>query len=508
MLQAGDAKKTTNAPPPPNGALRWRIIVAIFGSMGMAIIYGLKVNISVAMVAMVNHTAVASSHGDQHDLDANLQEAGNANFQERNLTGDSSWSEPGGGDENRTAGPQQVDGPFAWETTEQGYVLSAYFVGYFITQIPGGRMAELYSGKWVFLVAVLMNVVGTLLSPILASVSHWALIGARVFEGLGGGVTFPALNVVVSAWAPPQERSTLSSIAFSGASLGTVLSMLSSGLIIQLAGWEWVFYLQGGLALIWCLLWTIFVEDTPSSHRFISSAEAEYIAASQPKQGKSDAAKPPVPWRKILSSVPFLTLAVCHFCNNFGWYMLLVELPLFARSGLGVGIGINTLMSSVPFLANWLWSISYSKALDTLISKGHLSTLTGRKISVGVAGLAPALALVGIIIFGKNVPAVVSLTILAVMLYGSMFSGVFSNQADLAPNFAGTLMALTNMLATIPGILVPTLVGIMTHGTEGLAPWHTVFGLTTGILLFEVLLFSVFGKADIQAWNNTEGSKT
>ena len=55
----------------------------------------------------------------------------------------------------------------------------------------------------------------------------------------------------------------------------------------------------------------------------------------------------------------------------------------------------------------------------------------------------------------------------------SMFSGVFSNQADLAPNFAGTLMALTNMLATIPGILVPTLVGIITHGTDGLAPWHT-----------------------------------
>ena len=104
-----------------------------------------------------------------------------------------------------------------------------------------------------------------------------------------------------------------------------------------------------------------------------------------------------------------------------------------------------------------------------------------------------------------------------------MFSGVFSNQADLAPNFAGTLMALTNMLATVPGILVPTLVGIMTHGTEGLAPWHTgeirikssmksncletsdtslnncaVFGMTAGILLFEVVLFSIFGKADIQ----------
>ena len=59
------------------------------------------------------------------------------------------------------------------------------------------------------------------------------------------------------------------------------------------------------------------------------------------------------------------------------------------------------------------------------------------------------------------------------ILLDSMYSGVFSNQADLAPNFAGTLMALTNMLATIPGILVPTFVGIITHGTDGLAPWHT-----------------------------------
>ena len=135
--------------------------------------------------------------------------------------------------------------------------------------------------------------------------------------------------------------------------------------------------------------------------------------------------------------MPFLTLAVCHFCNNFGWfvrfslinnikqlwpvckvpmhqsqcknrgfaikrYMLLVELPLFARSGLGVGIAINTIMSSgrifltssycfffgknsrdkncfqliplkilhsVPFFANWVWSIAYSKTLDTLVSQ-------------------------------------------------------------------------------------------------------------------------------------------
>lgn len=41
-----------------------RYVLAVLGSIGMAIVYGLKVNLSVAMVAMLNHTAVGhGSHG-------------------------------------------------------------------------------------------------------------------------------------------------------------------------------------------------------------------------------------------------------------------------------------------------------------------------------------------------------------------------------------------------------------------------------------------------------------
>lgn len=45
-----------------------RYVLAVLGSIAMAIIYGLKVNLSVAMVAMVNHTAVklSSSHGAEN----------------------------------------------------------------------------------------------------------------------------------------------------------------------------------------------------------------------------------------------------------------------------------------------------------------------------------------------------------------------------------------------------------------------------------------------------------
>ena len=95
--------------------------------------------------------------------------------------------------------------------------------------------------------------------------------------GLAGGVTFPAMNVLISHWAPVQERSTIASIAYGGTALGTVISIPTSGLIAGSLGWQAVFYIHGGLALLWCLLWILLVSDTPEAHKFISKEEKEYI---------------------------------------------------------------------------------------------------------------------------------------------------------------------------------------------------------------------------------------
>jgi len=453
--------------------LKFRYVTAILGSMGMAIIYGLKVNISIALVSMVNHTALVKE-AENTDLDH----------------------------ESSTIYHDQEVGPFAWSSKQQGAILSSYFVGYLITQLPGGRLAELYSAKYVFLVATLINAVGALLTPACSFLDYRAVIAIRAIQGLGGGFTFPALNVLVAAWSPPDERSTMSAISFSGTSLGTVISILTSGLLSSTVGWQSVFYIQGGLSLIWCILWLIFVTDTPKSNRFVDAEEKYFIAQSKPKTDGGSMVAPPIPWRSIISSPPFLALAFAHFCNNFGWYMLLIELPLFISSGLGVGMTTNTIISCVPFFANWIFSVGYSRLLDHAKSKGVINTTQARTLSVCVASLIPAACLLGICWSGSNIPAVVSLMMLAVMFYGSMFSGVFSNHSDLAPNFAGTLMAVTNMLATIPGILVPFLVGILTEGKTGLAPWHVVFYMTTGLLALEAVVFLLFGRGELQPWNN------
>lgn len=59
----------------------------------------------------------------------------------------------------------------------------------------------------------------------MAKLHFGALIAMRIGEGIGGGVTFPATHVLLAHWAPPTERSTLSSISYAGTALGTVVSL-------------------------------------------------------------------------------------------------------------------------------------------------------------------------------------------------------------------------------------------------------------------------------------------
>lgn len=50
---------------------------------------------------------------------------------------------------------------------------------------------------------------------------------------------------------------------------------------------------------------------------------------------------------------------------------------------------------------------------------------------------------------------------------GAMYCGFLINHIDIAPNYAGTLMAITNTLATLPGIILPFFIDAMTHGNVG-----------------------------------------
>jgi len=481
MDDAAEKKKCTDCV-----ASRW--IFAVLGCVGFMVVYGLKVNLSVAIIAMVNHTAVAGSHHDDHG----------------DVNGTTEVDDCDTGEKKEKAAME--DGPFAWDENVQGLVLASYFYGYILTQVGGGWVAEKFSAKHVFGGGAVLNIIGTMLTPLASKLSYTFLLALRVIMGIGGGVTLPAMHVLVAKWAPPNERSKIASTVYAGMTLGTLCSLPFSGVLAAEISWEWVFYVQGILSCIWYVLWLFFVFDSPTLHPRITKSEKHMIESSLGTV--KDAVKPSVPWKAVWTSMPMWAILVAHTCGNWGWYMLLVKLPTYMRYILKFDIKSNAGLSAVPFLCNWVFTMANATVMDTLRNKGIINTTTARKISTGLASVPPAIGLILVTYVGCNTGLAVALLTLSTMFVGGMYSGFLANHIDIAPPFAGTLMGITNTCATISGIVVPSVVGYITHNNQTVEAWRTIFFITMGIFGFEVVFYTLFASGELQEWAKPKNQNT
>lgn len=66
-----------------------------------------------------------------------------------------------------------------------GIILSSFFYGYLLTQIPGGWLSMKYGGKIVLGLGVLGTCILTIVTPFAARASVYWLIVVRVLEGFG-----------------------------------------------------------------------------------------------------------------------------------------------------------------------------------------------------------------------------------------------------------------------------------------------------------------------------------
>ncbi|VVC88688.1 unnamed protein product [Leptidea sinapis] len=438
-----------------------RYILAILGSVGMAIVYGLKVNLSVAMVGMLNHTAIKmSAHGslEQHQQAAPTAEvecqptsnatdskcanlsperlrsmddvgkrawrclecrskhpkADNTNTPVRKMASTlTAYDAPGTDSDHsnvtlrrkqesntKSISENTLRGLLKAERQEITNIIQASVNGISdqlnsITSqcsdfqesltFVSGRVAELFSAKWVMFFSVCINVVCTLLTPVMAEAHYVAVVLMRIGEGIGGGVTFPAMHVLLSKWAPPVERSVMAALVYAGTSLGTVMSMLMAGVLTATlgnfhfgTGWESVFYVMGGLSCLWCVLWVFLVQDSPGQQPLISKEERDFIVTSLGGNNDKSHKNMSVPWKQVFTSGPFLAIVVAHACSNWGWYMLLIELPFYMKQVLKFNMTENAVTTALPFLSLWFFSMGLSKTLDTLREKNIITTTTAR----------------------------------------------------------------------------------------------------------------------------------
>lgn len=173
------------------------------------------------------------------------------------------------------------DGPFNWDRSTQGLVLGAFFYGYIITPIPGGRMAERWGAKWLFGIGALITGFLSLLIPYAAY--NWGVAGVvtlRILQGLGEGVTYPAMEALIAHWLPVGERTTGIALIHTGGYTGVVAGMVISGILAGskiMGGWPSVFYFFGLLTVVWFVFWALLVSNRPEDHPWASQEEVDLI---------------------------------------------------------------------------------------------------------------------------------------------------------------------------------------------------------------------------------------
>ena len=186
-----------------------------------------------------------------------------------------------------------------------------------------------------------------MLVPVAAAKSIGFLLTLRFLTGLVSSANLPVMNVLVGKWVVYEEKSTWVGIIYAGTALGTVISILSSGMFMKYFGWESVFYIHGSLPLIWCVVFTIFFADSPETQKYISENERRLLTTSYGHRVPGSA-NVKVPWKAIFTSRPFWALIATNTLGNFCWYFLLTQLPLYMNKMLRFNI------TSVSFFADFL----------------------------------------------------------------------------------------------------------------------------------------------------------
>ncbi|KAL9962789.1 hypothetical protein ACROYT_G031929 [Oculina patagonica] len=303
-------------------------------------------------------------------------------------------------------------------------------------------------------------------TPAAAHHSVGMLILVRILEGLGEGVTFPAMHAMWSSWAPPLERSKLCTLSYAGLQIGTVLGMPIAGVLCASdlwGGWPSVFYIFGGVGVIWFITWMILTYDKPANHPRISMKEKEYILSSIGSSQDKRTRKYDTPWFKIWTSPAVWAIIIAHFCNNWGFYTFLTCLPSYFKEVLNFSLSQNGFVSAIPFLLCYIIGVSGGQVADWLRYNNYLGTGEVRKVFATGGFLIPCCLMVATSYIGcNNTTLAVVLFSLALGMSALNMASYNVNHLDIAPRYAGVLMGITNTAATIPGIVGPYVAGYLT----------------------------------------------
>ncbi|KAI1305900.1 putative inorganic phosphate cotransporter [Halotydeus destructor] len=393
-------------------------------------------------------------------------------------------------------GPVLAPGPkYDWTPSMKDVILSSSNYGLLLGQLPAARLTETFGGKYPCAIGLSIAALVNVATPFIAGI-YPLLIASRVLFGFGPALVWPSLYSILFKWLPQDRAVSLFPILSAAASLGYLVSDISTGFIcsqgVFLSGWPAAFILPGILCSIWVVVWLVVIDDEPNQIDSAISLEKSFDNEAAPQIKKKQQSIVPValcdcpdvmgsygsgsisvslsntvehkddrpfPWKDILTSGPIWSIILVKLSMAGFGTVLGTQMPTFIQDQLGYPISSNGVFSAIGTVSTLITVITSSFIANMLIKNEILGRTTCRKVFQSLCNFGCALCFFSITLVESNRTIVMMFYFLARLLHGFFAAGELAMVGELTINFPATIFSITSILSIVAGIIFPQLCG-------------------------------------------------
>jgi EmrB/QacA subfamily drug resistance transporter len=147
------------------------------------------------------------------------------------------------------------------------WVTSAYLLAYAVPVLITGRLGDRYGPKNLYLIGLVLFTAASLWCGLTGSVEM--LILARVFQGFGASMMTPQTMAVITRIFAAERRGQAMALWGATAGVATLVGPILGGILVDIAGWEWIFFINVPVGIVaFVLAWRLVPSLSTHSHRF------------------------------------------------------------------------------------------------------------------------------------------------------------------------------------------------------------------------------------------------
>jgi len=349
------------------------------------------------------------------------------------------------------AASMQAD--LALSDTQMGWIMSSFFLGYTLFQIPGGWLGDrLGTRSALTLFAIVWSLATGMMG--LTRSFEW-LFTLWILNGVAQAGIFPCAINSFTRWFPEAERALPSGLLGAFMSVGAATASLVAAGLLHIVAWPQCFLILAAPGILFAIGFYLWFRDRPGAHSWVNAAEIRYIESGNTERrlrGGGDETF----WRELLAQPGIYLICGQQFFRAACYIFYVTWFPSYLQEARDVSVAESGLLTSLPLLGVVAGSTSGGVIIDRIWRRSGSRRLSRRGV-----GLFAVLAAGGFLLLAQIMPDL-KLAVVCIIASG-FFAGMsgpagYTTTIDMAGNRVATVFSIMNLCGNAGAFLLPLVV--------------------------------------------------